>query len=59
MHFKHAIVASMLAYAFIALAEERTTISGRNMLMATAAGAMTTAAGAAKAASFGNPDEPP
>jgi oxalate decarboxylase len=34
-------------------------ISRRNMLMATAAGAMATAATAAKAASFGNPDEPP
>jgi oxalate decarboxylase len=34
-------------------------ISRRNMLMATAAGAIATAATAAKAASFGNPDEPP
>jgi oxalate decarboxylase len=34
-------------------------ISRRNMLTATAAGAIVTAATAASAASFGNPDEPP
>ena len=34
-------------------------ISRRNMLAATAGGAMVTAATTARAASFGNPDEPP
>jgi hypothetical protein len=34
-------------------------ISRRDMLTATAAGAMVTAATTARAASFGNPDEPP
>jgi len=34
-------------------------LSRRDLLVATAAGGLMTAAGAAQAGSFGNPDEPP